>query len=58
MEDVWAACDAANVTEFVRTFPNGLHTFIGKCGKRGDHSHKHSKTIFLPRQARDKRRNS
>jgi hypothetical protein len=29
MEDVWAACDAANVTEFVRTFPNGLHTFIG-----------------------------
>jgi hypothetical protein len=33
MEDVWAACDAANVTEFVRTFPNGLHTFIGRSGK-------------------------
>lgn len=32
MEDVWAACDAANVTEFVRTFPNGLHTFIGEKG--------------------------
>eukprot|EP01048_Picozoa_sp_COSAG05_P011689 COSAG05_NODE_1119_length_5816_cov_7.262375_5_plen_258_part_00 len=28
--DVWAACDAANVTEFVHTFPNGLHTFIGE----------------------------
>ena len=29
MEDVWAACDAANVTEFVHSFPNGLHTFVG-----------------------------
>jgi ABC-type methionine transport system ATPase subunit len=32
MEDVWAACDAANVTEFVKTFPNGIHTFIGEKG--------------------------
>jgi ABC-type multidrug transport system fused ATPase/permease subunit len=31
-EMVWAACDAANVTEFVRTFPNGLETFIGEKG--------------------------
>ena len=29
---VWAACDAANVTEFVHSFPNGLHTFIGEKG--------------------------
>ena len=26
------ACDAANVTEFVRGFPNGHHTFIGEKG--------------------------
>lgn len=32
MAQVWAACDAANVTEFVHTFPNGLHTFIGEKG--------------------------
>jgi ABC-type multidrug transport system fused ATPase/permease subunit len=31
-EEVWAACDAANVTEFVHSFPNGLHTFIGEKG--------------------------
>ena len=30
--DIWAACDAANVTEFLRSFPNGLHTFIGEKG--------------------------
>lgn len=32
IEDVWAACDAANVSEFVHSFPNGLHTFVGEKG--------------------------
>lgn len=30
--EVWAACDAANVTEFVHSFPSGIHTFIGEQG--------------------------
>jgi ABC-type multidrug transport system fused ATPase/permease subunit len=30
--DIWAACDAANATEFIKTFPNGLHTFVGEKG--------------------------
>ena len=29
MAQVLEACDAANVTEFVKTFPNALYTFIG-----------------------------
>ena len=32
LADVEAACDAANITEFVKSFPNGLHTFIGEKG--------------------------
>eukprot|EP01052_Picozoa_sp_SAG31_P023397 SAG31_NODE_1926_length_6892_cov_3.588105_5_plen_201_part_00 len=32
MEMVVAACDAANVSEFVADFPNGHHTFIGEKG--------------------------
>lgn len=30
--EVWAACNAANVTEFLDTFPSGIHTFIGERG--------------------------
>lgn len=32
LADVVGACDAANVTEFVQSFPNGHHTFIGEKG--------------------------
>ena len=32
MEDVKEACDMANVTEFLETFPNGVHTFVGEKG--------------------------
>ena len=32
IEMVVAACDAANVSEFVKGFPNGHHTFIGEKG--------------------------
>ena len=32
MDDIWRACDSANATEFIKTFPNGLHTFVGEKG--------------------------
>ena len=32
MEDVKEACDMANVSEFLETFPNGVHTFVGEKG--------------------------
>ena len=41
IEAVWAACDAANVTEFIATFPNSVHTFIGESG-RGRRSCSHT----------------
>ena len=34
MEVVMAACDAANVTEFIDSFPNGIYTCIGEKGAK------------------------
>jgi ATP-binding cassette subfamily B protein len=32
--EMWAACDAAQIGEFIRTLPNGLDTVIGERGHR------------------------
>jgi ATP-binding cassette subfamily B protein len=33
-EELWAACDAAQMGEFIRTLPNGLNTVVGERGHR------------------------
>ena len=33
-EDLWAACDAAQIGEFIRTLSNGLDTVVGERGHR------------------------
>jgi ATP-binding cassette, subfamily B, bacterial len=33
-EDIWAAADAANASEFLRALPQGLDTFLGEAGTR------------------------
>ena len=32
--EMWAACDAAQIGEFIRTLPNGLDTVVGERGHR------------------------
>ena len=32
--EIWAACDAAQIGEFIRTLPNGLDTVVGERGHR------------------------
>lgn len=32
--DIWAAADAANASEFLKSLPNGLDTFLGDAGMR------------------------
>ena len=33
-DEMWAACDAAQIGEFIRTLPNGLDTVVGERGHR------------------------
>ena len=33
-DEVWAACDAAQIGDFIRTLPNGLDTVVGERGHR------------------------
>lgn len=33
-EEIWAACDAAQIGDFIRTVPNGLDTVVGERGHR------------------------
>ena len=33
-EELWAACDAAQIGEFIRTLPNGFNTVVGERGHR------------------------
>ena len=33
-EELWAACDAAQIGEFIRNLPNGLNTIVGERGHR------------------------
>jgi ATP-binding cassette, subfamily B, bacterial len=33
-EEIWAAADAANASEFLRALPDGLDTFLGEAGTR------------------------
>ena len=33
-EEIWAACDAAQIGDFIRTLPNGLDTVVGERGHR------------------------
>ena len=33
-KEMWAACDAAQIGEFIRTLPNGLDTVVGERGHR------------------------
>ncbi len=33
-EDLWAACNAAQIGDFIRTLPNGLDTVVGERGHR------------------------
>ena len=33
-DEMWAACDAAQIGEFIRTLPNGLATVVGERGHR------------------------
>jgi len=33
-DEVWAACDAAHIGDFIRTLPNGLDTVVGERGHR------------------------
>ncbi len=32
--EVWAAADAANATGFLKSLPDGIHTFLGEAGSR------------------------
>ncbi len=32
--EIWQACDAAQIGDFIRTLPNGLHTVVGERGHR------------------------
>ena len=32
--EIWSACDAAQIGEFIRTLPNGLNTVVGERGHR------------------------
>ena len=34
IEEIWAACDAAQIGDFIRTLPNGLDTVVGERGHR------------------------
>jgi ATP-binding cassette subfamily B protein len=33
-DEIWSACDAAQIGEFIRTLPNGLDTVVGERGHR------------------------
>jgi ATP-binding cassette subfamily B protein len=33
-DEMWSACDAAQIGEFIRTLPNGLDTVVGERGHR------------------------
>jgi ATP-binding cassette subfamily B protein len=33
-EEMWSACDAAQIGDFIRTLPNGMETIVGERGHR------------------------
>ncbi|MEJ6573940.1 MAG: ABC transporter ATP-binding protein [Actinomycetes bacterium] len=33
-DEIWSACDAAQIGEFIRTLPNGMNTIVGERGHR------------------------